>query len=448
MTSQAPDFNNRIAFPLISHESSQSIIAYREGKPITVKRFLFDVFRVVSAMEGGDYVLNTCQDRYRFAVGLAATIISSRISLMPSTLVPETLQALQDIAPGYISIDDEDILRMTPEVETEPENISSEIPMIEGDREIAWVFTSGSTGVPVPHPKTWASLVCNVGIEAKRLGMMDGRSHTIVGTVPPQHMYGFESTVLVALQSGCAFDAGKPFYPTDICNAIDSVPRPRLLVTTPLHLNYLISSGLDIPEVDLVVSATAPLSEKLAEETESKLKANLLEIYGCTETGQLATRSPTQSPQWQLFDGIEFNEKDGQIWASGGHVEKPVIMQDVLEIKDDTHFLLHGRSSDIINIAGKRSSLAYLNHQLMTIPGIVDGTFFMPDEEEDKKVVRLMLFVVAPDLDSVTLNDALRERIDSAFMPRPVIFVDSLPRNATGKLPRNALTHLAENLGR
>jgi acyl-coenzyme A synthetase/AMP-(fatty) acid ligase len=446
MTSQALDYDDSSALPLIAHQSQSSIIAYRDGQAISVGRFLHDATRLASTLTGGGYVLNTCQDRYRFAVGLAATVMSDRISLMPSTLVPETLNALQDIAPNYISLTDEDVLQITSDENDAPNNIELEIPLIEGSRQIAWVFTSGSTGIPVPHPKTWASLVTNVRIEAKRLGMIDGRSHTIIGTVPAQHMYGFESTVLVALQSGCAFETGKPFYPADICQAIASVPQPRLLITTPLHLNYLLSSDLTIPEVDLVVSATAPLSETMARETEKRLKVDVLEIYGCTETGQLATRRPTQSAQWQLFDGIQLQQRDGQVWASGGHVEQPVAMQDMLEITHDDYFLLHGRSSDIINIAGKRSSLAYLNHQLMTVPGIVDGTFFMPDEQEDDdKVVRLMAFVVAPELDNATLINELRERIDPAFMPRPIIFVGSLPRNATGKLPRNALVELAKN---
>ena len=44
-------------------------------------------------------------------------------------------------------------------------------------------------------------------------------------------------------------------------------------------------------------------------------------------------------------------------------------MCDVLELIDADRFLLHGRLADLVNIAGKRSSLAYLNHQLNSIAG-------------------------------------------------------------------------------
>jgi acyl-coenzyme A synthetase/AMP-(fatty) acid ligase len=117
-------------------------------------------------------------------------------------------------------------------------------------------------------------------------------------------------------------------------------------------------------------------------------------------------------------------------------------MDDVLEITGAGRFLLHGRSADMINIAGKRSSLAYLNHQLGAVPGVIDGTFFIPDEQTPDGVTRLLALVVAPGMNAATLTQALRERIEPAFLPRRVLFVAGLPRNATGKLPANALRAL------
>ena len=54
----------------------------------------------------------------------------------------------------------------------------------------------------------------------------------------------------------------------------------------------------------------------------------------------------------------------------GGHIEQPTACCDVLELTGGDRFLLHGRVADLVNIAGKRSSLAYLNHQLNSIPGV------------------------------------------------------------------------------
>jgi len=113
----------------------------------------------------------------------------------------------------------------------------------------------------------------------------------------------------------------------------------------------------------------------------------------------------------------------------------------VIELRGRTRFLLHGRTAELVNIAGKRTSLASLNYHLNSITDVRDGVFFMP-EQEDGAVTRLTAFVVAPGLTSEKVMNALRQRIDAAFLPRPLYLVESLPRNDTGKLPRQALSQL------
>ncbi len=147
-----------------------------------------------------------------------------------------------------------------------------------------------------------------------------------------------------------------------------------------------------------------------------------------------------------LYPGVVLSAGDGSMRASGGHVEQPTAVADELELLTAGRFLLHGRTADLINIAGKRSSLGYLNHQLNAVPGVIDGAFFMPDQQDhhDDGVTRLMAFVEAPDMKPATLLAALRERIDTVFLPRPIVLLDSLPRNSTGKLPRDTLQALAQ----
>jgi acyl-coenzyme A synthetase/AMP-(fatty) acid ligase len=113
----------------------------------------------------------------------------------------------------------------------------------------------------------------------------------------------------------------------------------------------------------------------------------------------------------------------------------------------DEYFLLHGRIADLVNIAGKRHSLVSLNHLLNRIPGVMDGAFYMPDDPGDAgngRITRLAACVVAPQLDAPRLLAALREHVDPVFLPRPLVFVDVLPRNSTGKLPREALHSLVQ----
>jgi acyl-coenzyme A synthetase/AMP-(fatty) acid ligase len=176
------------------------------------------------------------------------------------------------------------------------------------------------------------------------------------------------------------------------------------------------------------------------------LSAPLVEIYGCTEAGQVAMRRTTQAPEWHTLPGITLSGDGEQSWASGGHVPGRTRLADVLEVLEPTRFRLLGRSNDLVNVAGKRSSLAHLNHHLNSIEGVRDGAFWLPPDDADGHVVRLVALVVAPALGREALLAALRERVDPAFLPRRILCVDSLPRDATGKLPSGRLAELATRL--
>jgi acyl-coenzyme A synthetase/AMP-(fatty) acid ligase len=437
--------------PLITHTRADSVIAWRDGRPITAARFLSDVAQLGKLLPSGAHMLNACGDRYRFTVGLAAAMATKKVCLLPSTHTPEMIRQLAQFAPDVFCLTDSNECSIElprvrfPASFEHPESDSATyaVPGIPSEQLVAYVFTSGSTGVPLAHKKTWGALVRDVQAEAELCGLNDGRQHAVIGTVPPQHMYGFESTVLIVMQSANAMVAGHSFYPADISNAIESVPRPRALVSTPVHMRAVIGSNPAVPAVDLIVSATAPLSSQLAQQLEACFNAPLLEIYGSTETGQIAMRRSTATQEWTLFRGVRLTRQGEVTWACGGHIEQATAMSDVIETIADDRFLLHGRMADMINVAGKRSSLAYLDLQLTAIPDVIDGAFFMPDAAGTEDVMRLTAFVVAPKLTPAALMAALRDRIDPAFLPRPLVFVDALPRNATGKLPRAALQQLA-----
>ena len=435
------------SLPLVSHISPDSIVAWRADGAVTLRQFLAEVGQLVAAFPAGTHLLNMCGDRYRFSVGLAAAMVANKVSLLPSTHTPEVVRQIKAFAPDVFCLTDSercpvDLPQLRYPVMAPGLAVVFAIPQIDSRQRIAVVFTSGSTGTPQPHGKTWGALVSSVQAEALRVGMLHDTASTIVGTVPAQHMYGFESTVLMAWLSGNAFSHTQPFYPADICRALAAVPTPRVLVSSPVHLRALLDAGLALPEMAQVVSATAPLSAQLAQDIEARGQAPLTEIYGCTETGLIATRRSTQTAEWHLLPGVRLLADGEQVRACGAHIASPIAMNDVLEPLGEQHFLLHGRLADLVNIAGKRHSLASLNHLLNSIPGVVDGVFYMPDETDHDRTTRLAACVVAPGMNASALLAVLREHIDPVFLPRPLLLVDALPRNSAGKLPRAALQAL------
>ncbi len=434
--------------PLLAHTSPESTVAWRAGVPIPAWQFIADAQSLAQRLPAGSPVLNACADRYRFAVGLCAAALAGQRNLLPPTHTPEIIRQLRAACPSVICLTDQLDCRIDLPLLPFPAKHAIRardwlVPRIPEQRYIADVYTSGTTGLPVPHLKRFGALVRCVQTEAQRLGFTGSRRRAVLATVPPQHMYGLETSVLLSLHNGDAFCAERPFHPTEICSALTALPTPRVLVSTPVHLRALLAANLPLPAVECIVSATAPLPLALAQEVEQRFAAPLFEIYGSTESGQIADRRPTQSPVWHLFTGVRLCSREQRTWADGGHIETAVALGDNIESINEGHFLLGDRLQDVVNIAGKRNSIAYLNHQLLAIPGVLDGAFFQPTDA-DAGVTRLCALVVAPGLDAAAVLRALRERVDPAFLPRPLRLVPSLQRNSTGKLPAQTLRALLE----
>ncbi|MDP1650553.1 MAG: AMP-binding protein [Rubrivivax sp.] len=445
------------SLPLLAATDLATPVAWRSGVAISAGQFIAEAQALAERLPASGRPLNLCRDRYHFALGLAAALLRGQTSLMPPNALPETLR---QVPPGgaapYVMSDDPAldagtlaVLRIERPLGLAP---AHEVPLLPPALDAVCLLTSGSTGAPQPHAKRWGPLVANIGAEAERLAALMGRPSiaglNVVATVPAQHSYGFESTVMLALLGGGAFDAGRPFYPADIADALARLPRPRALVTTPFHLKTLLLAGVALPLVDLVLSATAPLSPQLAAQAEAAFGGPLVEIYGCTEAGQVASRRTTAGETWTTLGELRISHQAGSAadterWVvAGGHVVAQTPLADVLELHDARHFRLIGRANDLIHVAGKRSSLSHLDFHLNRIEGVEDGAFWLPDEVAEG-VVRPVAFVVAPRLAARQVIAALRAQLDPAFVPRRVVHVQALPREATGKLTAAALRRFA-----
>lgn len=442
------------AYAIVRHQGDDVVVAVRARHAIRRVAFLRDVAALATRLPDHEYILNLCTDRYRFMVGFAAALCRRQISLLPPASMPGVLQAVANDYPDlYVLTDDECDLPFSSMVypdRLDDENDGAGVAAIPGEQLALVLFTSGSTGRPKPIPKTWGTLVRSALAAGDRLGMPQSGGGIVIGTVPHQHSYGLESIILLGLQHGLAVDAGNLFYPADIRAAIEASVEagraPRVLVTTPVHIQALVAEPGGMPPVDLVLSATAPLPVTIAAQTEACFSAPLIEIYGCTEAGQVATRRTVQETCWHCLDGVSLHENQGGTWVSGAAVEGTALLHDIIEPTGPATFLLGGRSADLVDVAGKRTSIAHLNHQLLGIEGVQDGVFFMADPD-GPRVARLAALAVAPGVLPETILRALRERIDAAFLPRPLVLVDKLPRNALGKLPREVLLKLVGRRG-
>lgn len=422
-------------------------VARQGGRTITRARFLAEVAELAERLPDRRHVVNFCSDRYRFTVAWIAAMLRGQVTLLPSSRDAGAVAALrEEYAALYVLTDDEDDWPGSPfsYPTLEAAGVGGGMPAFPAEQVAAVLFTSGSTGQPNPSPRLWGRLVAGSLAAGAALGVERFGNAAVVATVPHAHSYGLESAVMLPLQHGLLLTAERPFFPADVAAALDS--GPGILVTAPVHLRALVGDAAGPGfgssfRAGFVLSATAPLTAELAERAEAAFGAPVLEIYGCSEAGQLATRRTVDGPVWRCLDGFRLYCDAGGCWAAGP-VEADVLLADQIEVVEDGGFVLQGRMADLVNVAGKRSSLGYLTRQLLAIDGVQDGVFLMPDEAAAGATPRLAAVALAPGLTAATILGRLRERIDAAFLPRPLHVVETMPRNELGKLARAELLRL------
>lgn len=436
--------------PLASGDPAR-LLALAGGRPVRLHEFLGHVRGVAALLPEAGHAVNLCEDRYRFLVVFCAVALRGQTTLMPPSRTPATIQQVRQRYPHSYCIGDGSVCGCGPVpaghyVQLPGVLPSSEgpAPLIDGDAVVAIGFTSGSTGEPAANAKTWGSFARS---SAQNMAALDdlwpaATQPQLVATVPPQHMYGMEMSVLLPLLGGVAVHAGRPFFPADIAAALRELPGERVLVTTPVHLRSLVASGAELPPLRGIVSATAPMPPELAAQAEALFNTEVRELFGSTETCIIARRRTAREQVWTLLPGVSLQPRPDGTVVHAPQLPGPVVLADLVELHGTDRFSLRGRRADLLEVAGKRASLGELTRQLLAIPGVEDGVVVQLDEEGAGGVRRIAAVAVAPTLGERAILDALRRVVDPVFLPRRLRLVPALPRNETGKLPRSALLQL------
>jgi len=415
------------------------------GRPaVSAGQWCAAVARFAAALPRARHAINRCEDPARFALGSAAALAAGQTLVLPPARGSDAHRQLRERYPDAVTLVDApdagDRAAIAVPALDAPRDDAWPPPAIPADHVAAILFTSGSTGTPTEQPKRWLALVKGAGTFAASFGPLPSDA-VIVGTVAPQHMFGFETTVMATWQSGVPLAASRPLYPADLRALLDMLARTgrrAWLMTTPLHLRAFHAALSSPPALDRVIVSTMPLSVELARDVERDWDVPVREIYGCTEGGMLATRRPAEDERFLPGAGLAFAlDTNGRTRVMGGQLEEPLVLPDRFE-RDGDGLVLLGRTSEFLKIAGKRTTLAALTATLQSIPGVVDGAFVQPAPQAS----RVAALVVAPAHDAASLRSALAERIDRTFLPRPLVFVAALPRDAQGKLSAGAASEV------
>lgn len=445
---------------LIAREAA-SAYARVNGRSISAAAFCADILACAEALPDAEHVINLCLDRYQFSVGFFAALARGQTNLLPTqrdagnidTLRKQfrNVRVLCDSAQQHS--DSANTLGADHELaQASGDNGTAESPTLEATATAAIAFTSGSTGTPRAHPKPWGLFDQGRVAHAQLLpGLpeaLSGQASGLVATVPCWHMYGLEWALLLPTVAPLEVFCGNDFFPLDVSAALGEYHdngATKVLISTPVHLKALLTTPVTTP-VGVTVSATAPLDRALARNLEAHLGTRLLEVYGCSEVGSLASRPTAQQSGWDFFDAFHYSLNNQTMTVTTPWLPEPITLGDGFAPASDHRFELLGRASDIIKVAGKRASLAHLNHIAQSIPGVEDAVFYQPEQLGLADTGRLGLLLVAPGLALADVKRELAKHLDRAFMPRPIYQVEALPREASSKLPQTAIATLVSRL--
>jgi len=419
----------------------------------------------------GSEVLVVCGDRYHVAVAALAAWQRGHAVALPPNAAPETVRELRRRAGVALLLHDTDTadefdLRpwLTAGEHADDVDEASELSPgtgletlaeIAGDRVIATVYTSGSTGAHQACPKTAAQLLGEAATLARCFGVTGERR--VVATVPPHHLYGLLFSVLVPLAAGASFVRDTPLHAETVA-ATARRHGADLLVSVPIHLRSLtVLDAGELPAFVDVFSSGAALPAETAMALVDRLGLSVTEIYGASETGGIAWRRHVpadtgESPDWQPLPGVEVEaDPSGRLLLRSPFLPPdaavPFVCADQIERVEGGRFRLLGRRDGVLKIGGKRVALAEVEQRLLAQPGLADAAV-VASAIEGPRGQEIVAAVVPRDLSLDAAEVVARVRhgllqwFDPVVVPRRIKVVARLPREASGKLTRASLLAL------
>lgn len=317
------------------------------------------------------------------------------------------------------------------------------------------VFTSGSTGAPLPIPKQLVQLTSEIGALEVQFGDSLGAA-AIVSTVSHQHIYGLLFRVLWPLAQGRPLHAARHELPETLAPAL--AERPCVLVASPAHLKRL-PEHLDwraaTHQLRAVFSSGGMLEQEASAHAGALLGQSPIEVYGSSETGGVAWRRRALGEAWRALPGVQWRLDPEGLLEVQSAFAGPDGWQRLADRAEGGSggFLLRGRADRIVKIEEKRISLDAIEAALLA-GGLVREARVQPVPAPGRQV--LAAFVVPNEAGQALLDEQgravlsarlraqLGAGIEAVALPRRWRFLAQLPVNAQGKTTQAALLSLLE----
>ena len=312
------------------------------------------------------------------------------------------------------------------------------------------LFSSGSTGTPKGVVHDWVAL----------LGKFErpGKQKTTLSFLLFDHIGGLD-TLFNTLASGGTLVTIPARDPDTVCAAI-AMHGVHTLPTSPTFLNMLLLNGAhlrhDLSSLRLVAYGTEPMPASVLERlAESLPQVKLLQTYGLSELGVLRTRSREGTLWMQMTgEGYETQIRDGVLWVRSrtsmlGYLNALdrfdadgwFCTEDAVEVDGDYVRIL-GRTSDLINVGGRKVYPAEVEEVLLDLPNVRDVAVFGRANPLTGQIVAARVNLLAPESLSDfkrRLRQFCKDRLPSYKVPVHVEFTDQDQFGARMKKTRRSV---------
>jgi len=302
-------------------------------------------------------------------------------------------------------------------------------------------YTSGSTGFPVAALKTKT----NIELEIEALGklLQQYTIKRVLVTVPFIHLYGTLLGLMYPLLNDIDIVLKEHFLPHDL---LDMIEPYTMVVTTPLYIKALnqLNKEKDLKQ-SIFISSTAPLDVENIQQFRHKYNADIIQIFGSTETGGIAYKI-NQDNIWKPFEYVHININTKQeLKVQSPFVSKVLYENGFKETKgeidtfdyaenDKEGFKLLGRSSKIFKLAGKRYSTIQIENILESIDEISKALVFVALEKSSLRGEYLDITLETNRIFSIQeIKKILQKKLSNLKFSITLNIVKEIPVNQVGK---------------
>jgi malonyl-CoA/methylmalonyl-CoA synthetase len=337
----------------------------------------------------------------------------------------------------------------------------------------AIVYTSGTTGRSKGAVLSHANLASNAAVLVDTWRFT--RRDVLLHGLPLFHIHGLFAAINTVLASGSSLLLLPKF---DAALALRHLPEVTVFMGVPTHYTRLLQQAELSREttraVRLFVSGSAPLLADTHQEFQRRTGHTILERYGMTET-LMNTSNPYEGVRKPGSVGLPLrgtslrvaDAATGAILSNGGaigvfEVTGPNVFGgywrdpektrgeftedgwfktgDLGHVDGDGYVHIVGRAKDLVISGGYNVYPKEVEAELDALSGVSESAVFgVPHPDLGEGVTAAVVPRPAARLSEADLINSLQARLARYKVPKRVLFVDELPRNAMGKVQKNML---------